>query len=245
MFCPNCGNNNPDDSKFCENCGSKLEAQAPTMEEPAGDSYVPPCEPVYTAPAGGSAAKSLVPVVAGIVAVIAVVAVVLSLGIFKHGSEKTLEKMLKATVKGDGKTMYELSVDPYRLEYMLDNDYMDYDDEQDVIDEYKDRAEDKLDDLEDEYGTRLKASVEIKKVTKYDKDDIETLAEYLSDLKVYDYPEDALQDVRVIKCRTTIKGSEDEDSETEEIVLNKIDGKWYMSTIFGSKEQIENILDND
>ena len=246
MFCPNCGTNNPDDSMFCENCGSKLEAAAPVVEEPVSGGYVPPHEPAfYSEPAKGGAAKAIVPIVAGIVAVVAVIVIVFSLGIFKHGSVKTIEKMTKATVKGDGKTMYELSVDPYMLEFMLDNDYRDYDDEQDIIDEYNDRAEDVVDELEDEYGDRLKASIEVKKVTKYEKDEIETLAEYLSDQKIYDYPEDALQDVRVIKVRTTIKGSDDEDSETEEMVVCKIDGKWYVSSIFYSKDQIENILDND
>ena len=47
MFCPNCGKKNPDDSRFCESCGSNLNDQAAPAAAPAA----PPAQPAYTAPA--------------------------------------------------------------------------------------------------------------------------------------------------------------------------------------------------
>ena len=36
MFCPQCGKSCPDDSRFCEHCGSLIEA-APASGGPRGD----------------------------------------------------------------------------------------------------------------------------------------------------------------------------------------------------------------
>ncbi|HAL73726.1 MAG TPA: hypothetical protein DCM45_01380 [Clostridiales bacterium] len=52
MFCPNCGKSNPDDSKFCENCGSNLleTAAPPPPVQPAPAFTPPPVQPAYAPP---------------------------------------------------------------------------------------------------------------------------------------------------------------------------------------------------
>lgn len=64
MFCPNCGTNVPDGSKFCAGCGHPMQSSAPSTggvevryskpkAKPAEPVYappVPPAEPVYTPP---------------------------------------------------------------------------------------------------------------------------------------------------------------------------------------------------
>ena len=37
LICPNCGAANTDDSKFCENCGTKLEGAAQYVPEESGE----------------------------------------------------------------------------------------------------------------------------------------------------------------------------------------------------------------
>lgn len=41
MFCPSCGKQNPDDSKFCESCGSKLNGQTAQASPPPQQTYSP------------------------------------------------------------------------------------------------------------------------------------------------------------------------------------------------------------
>ncbi len=46
MFCPNCGNNNPDGTQFCSACGTKLSQPQPQYQQPQYQ------QPQYSAPAG-------------------------------------------------------------------------------------------------------------------------------------------------------------------------------------------------
>ena len=61
MFCPNCGKSNPDDSKFCESCGTNmLEPVVAAAPQPAytpppvtstpAPAYAPPVQPAYAPP---------------------------------------------------------------------------------------------------------------------------------------------------------------------------------------------------
>lgn len=53
MFCPNCGKQTPDDSKFCESCGSILGGTAAPAQAapPIAPAYnPPPAQPVYVQP---------------------------------------------------------------------------------------------------------------------------------------------------------------------------------------------------
>ena len=84
MFCPYCGKEIPDDSTFCEICGSKIDA------EPAADSPAPEAPanntPVYEAPAPEASDNNKTsPILIG-VAAIAVLAVIV--GIFVARGEK-------------------------------------------------------------------------------------------------------------------------------------------------------------
>jgi len=245
MFCSKCGYQLADDAKFCEKCGAStaeeqsVEEATPVAEEiPAADGYQLEYAPIEMPAAPAGVSKAVPAIIA--VAAVAILAIILAVsGVFKHGSEKALDKYFKSIVKEDGEAFFEVSVDPYRLENFIDNDV--YDDEEDCIDAYGDMAEEFYEMLEDAYGENLKIDYEIRKVTKYDKDEIEDLAEYLEEER--DYPAGVLKDVRVLKVRVTIEGEDDDDKNTDEVVLTKIDNKWYVDSVFYSKDQIEDILD--
>ena len=55
MFCPTCGNQNPDDARYCTACGQEV-AQSPVDPRPPAGAYSPPApQPlsgVYSAPPG-------------------------------------------------------------------------------------------------------------------------------------------------------------------------------------------------
>ncbi len=57
MFCSNCGNNLPDNAKFCDGCGTAMGEQAaaayplPTPTSTPKNPYTTPHQPAYTPPA--------------------------------------------------------------------------------------------------------------------------------------------------------------------------------------------------
>lgn len=69
MFCPKCGSQVPDGTKFCPSCGTTLNATAPAPGAPAG---APVTNPVITSPAAGSAMTParLVRLVAAVVMIV-------------------------------------------------------------------------------------------------------------------------------------------------------------------------------
>lgn len=273
MFCEKCGQNNADDAKFCENCGAELQAPAEVVESAEEVETVEAIETVEAVetvegvetvetdeeaivaeePAAESgfgaldaipdSVRKFIPAIIGAGAVILLVIVLLSSGIFKSGSLKAIEKSLKATIKGDGKAAFELTMHPYALEEAIEDE--EYDDKAEAIEEFQDRAEDIKDGLEDTFGKGLRVKVEHKKTTKFKKDDIKKINEYLED--EYDYPANYISDLHVVKVKATIKGREDDDSETNEMVVAKIKGKWYVCDLPGlySKDSIKDVIKGD
>ncbi len=60
MFCPNCGNNNPQGTQFCAACGAQLSQVAPQQSNPV-------VQPAYVAPVPGKG-LGIASMVLGIVA---------------------------------------------------------------------------------------------------------------------------------------------------------------------------------
>ncbi len=241
MFCEKCGAANEGSSKFCADCGAEL-VEAQIVEEEGAEAT----ESISVAPAENSSMLGNILKIAIPVGAVALILIILACaGVFKSGAEKAVERYFKAMVKGDGKAVYSLTVDPYKLADMLDADYYDYDDEKDVIEFYEENAEETVDDLEDEFGDNLKVKVEIKDVKKYSKDEIKSLNEYIEDNydETYD-GKNVLQDIRVIKVKATISGSDDDDKNTDEMVAYKIKGKWYAGGIAGlyDKDSIKSAI---
>jgi hypothetical protein len=50
-FCTQCGNRNPDDAKFCAQCGARLVAPEPGQAPAAGTSTAPPADATGSTPA--------------------------------------------------------------------------------------------------------------------------------------------------------------------------------------------------
>ena len=187
--------------------------------------------------------RKFIPAIISAGAVILLVIILLASGIFKSGSLKAVEKSMKATIKGDGKAVFELTMHPYALEEAIEDE--EFEDKAEAIDEYKDRAEDVRDSLEDAYGKGLRVKVEHKKTTKYKKSDIKKINEYLEE--EHDYPANYISALHVVKVKATIKGREDDDSETSEVVVAKVKGKWYMGEFPGlySKSSIKDVIKGD
>ena len=99
----------------------------------------------------------------------------------------------------------------------------------------------------EEYGSdaTLKSFAVLSK-TEYTEEDVAKIAAYAAEH--CGIPYDAIEDVCLLSVYTEFGGSEDTDTDTDDVVMCKIDGKWYIN-IQGpdgsvtSKSRIKNILE--
>lgn len=206
-------------SKFCENCGAEMNDNdtvcqycTPTAEEtPINnvESTVENSNTTNTANTKSGNGKNIA-IVGGIVAAIIVIAIII-FSIFGNGYKKPIDNYFKGMEKGNAETYLKAFPEFMDMDKNIDEDYM----------------EEMLDNLEDEYGEKIKVSYKITKKEKIKKDDLENVAKYIDEK--YD------EDVKVsagyeVKVKATIKGKDDEDTDSQKMYVYKIDGKWkYMS----------------
>lgn len=217
-------------SKFCENCGAEMEdtetvckycgpqAEAAKANEPAAEGKASKAQSLDT--------KNIA-IIGGIAAGVVILLVII-FSIFGKGYKKPIDNYFNGMIKGD--------VDKYLSAFPEFMDMADQIDEEDM--------EDMVDDLEDEYGEKLKVSYDITKKEKIKKDNLKDVQEYISER--YD------EDVKVskgyeIKVKATIKGKDDEDTDTQKMYVYKIDGKWKYFSVSPdtAKDYLKDLKDND
>ena len=129
MFCGQCGSQNPDDARFCANCGEVLNAA------PAPEPVVPPKK----------SKKGLLFIIGGAVVALALVLTLIFVLGGGHGAkspEALGKKFVKAIEKGDGKAMLAL----------IHKDVIEADvDEEEMIEDFEDYVEEMQD-----YGLKFK-----------------------------------------------------------------------------------------
>ena len=202
-FCENCGAEMDDNDVVCKHCGPQAEAEPTvTVEEPVTSNQ--------TSSTAKSNNTKNIAIIAGIAAAVVILLVVI-FSIFGGGYKKPIDNYFKGMQKGNAETYLKAFPEFMDMDKNVDEDYM----------------EDMLDSFEDEYGEKIKISYKITKKEKIKKADLEDVQKYIE--KRYE------EDVKVsagyeIKVKATIKGKDDEDTDTQKMYVYKIDGKWcYMS----------------
>jgi len=200
-------------SKFCENCGAEMNDNDVVCAHcgPQADTTanVDPVAENTTSSAKTNNTKNIA-ILAGVAAAV-VILIVIICSIFGKGYKKPIDNYFKGMEKGNADTYLKAFPEFMEMDKTVDEDFM----------------EDMKDELEDEYGEKLKISYKITKKEKIKKDDLEDVKEYIE--KKYE------EDVKVskgyeIKVKATIKGKDDEDTDSQKMYVYKIDGKWkYMS----------------
>lgn len=203
-------------SKFCESCGAEIDDAAvkcqscidkEAQEKAAADVANNPVKdsantkkPMNKTLLFGGIGASVLALIIILIIIIANVA---------GGYKTPINNMFKGMQKANLKTY--LKAFP---EFMEMDEYVD----QDEMDEM-------LESLEDEYGKNIKISYKILDKEKIDKDDLEDVQEKIE--KYYD------EEVKVSKgykvtVKSTVKGKDDSESDTDTMSVYKIDGKWYL-----------------
>jgi len=158
----------------------------------------------------------------GIAAAAVVVLIVLLALVFGGGGmTKPIDTMIDVSFKGKVEKIKDMAPAEY-WEYMEDEYDMDIDD---VIDEAEEEFDDMIDSLEDEYGDNIRVSYKVEKKKKLSDKKLEGIAEALAD--AYDLDEGDFTEAYELDLEMTIKGSEDDDSDDNEMTVIKYKGKWY------------------
>jgi DNA-directed RNA polymerase subunit M/transcription elongation factor TFIIS len=205
-FCENCGAEMEDNETVCKYCGPKEDKKEEVKEEVKKETAEVKNESTEAVKESKPMDVKKIGIIAGAVA-LAVLVLTLIINIVSGGWKTPIDNYFKGMQKADAK-MYLKAFPEF-----LDKD--------DTID--KEYMKDMLENLEDEYGKNIKIKYEVTKKEKIKKDDLSKVQEYIE--KKYD------EKVKVsagyeVKVKATIKGKDDEDTDTQKMYVYKIDGKW-------------------
>lgn len=201
MFCGYCGQQNPDDSLFCSNCGASLQPS------PAANTPVTGVSDFGGSRGPDSRTIKIICAAAGGVAVL-VLLIVLLVNALGGGETKPVKTFLTGLETCNVEKM--LSVFP---DEVMDEADLDKSDIRDLQEELEDIMDD-----ED-----VKISFEIKDTKDVKRSALRELQELYDD--EYDLE---VTDARTIKAKVTAEVDGDKEKETMEFGVVKIGGKWYM-----------------
>lgn len=212
MFCGKCGTNNPENVKFCSNCGAQLANPGAPAPTPAPASAAAPA-----AKAAKSSAKTYTMVGIGIVAIAAVILLVLISSFFGRGYKSTVKKYIKAAYSGDGKAIVSLIPKKAVKDYLKQKDCK----KSDLIDDIDYELKYMLNNI----GKSWTYTYKIDEVEDYDKDDLKELKK--------DYKEDygiRIKDAKYVsvKISITLKDYNYDYTDTVGVPVVKIGSSWYL-----------------
>ncbi len=226
MFCEKCGKENPAEAKFCEGCGATLEGT------PAAGGAQAVFENVKAAVGGADQKVVKIGIIAAAVAVVLILLAIF--GAFKPGSVKALTKAHKGYLNANAKAYFAVQWSPYTEAYEWEKD-----EKNEVIEETQEELKDAKAERKDE---KVKITFKNYKVSKkYKKSEVNKIADYMEENWDYDVDSHKLQAVQVVKYTEVVKEDGDTDSDTEEVVMIKVKGKWYVENRL-SKDFIKNSI---
>ena len=222
MFCGKCGTQNPDNAAFCKKCGTQLNAQkkvsAPTTAQTPVRVRPQPQQRRPTQKRNCRQDKKI-----GMIAVTVVVVIVLiaAFALFGGRSYKaTVKQSITATYDVDAEKFMELLPDAVIDRIMKDEDYEDYDE---MIDDVNDTFERQIQSIERYIGDDWSMSYKIIKVEKVSGKDLDELKkDYKKDYKI------RVSAAKVAEVEITIKAGETENSSSLDIPLVKVGRSWYI-----------------
>ena len=216
-FCANCGNQMMDNAVVCPACGAPAEVQetaAPAATNPVV-AAIKKVNPKYLK-LGGIA-----------VAAVAVITIVLVL-IFGSSPKKALNNYLDYTLKTNVNKVESLAPKAY-WNFCKESGLIDIKDKDEVKACNEDYLDGQKEELEDEYGAKIKYSYKITKEKDVKNKDLTEIKEYLK--KVYDIPKKDVKDAKEIDIEIKISGKDDnEEIDMDSIIVVKIGGGWYVLT---------------
>lgn len=244
-FCTKCGASLEDNASFCTSCGAKFEAEPvaqAVIEQPQANETI---LDKFKANANAEGIKKLTAnpnftkyAGIGAVALVVLILIIILCSVFSGGYAKPVEKMYKAVQNKDGDLMMECYSE-YEIDYMADRYDMS---KKDIQKYYKESAKTLYDFIKEEYGRDFKIKVSVEDKEKIDKDDLKDIEEILQ-IK-FDKKKLEVTKGYVLDCDFEIKGDDDEDTESEEVLVLKIDGEWCITSLLDADDDFGDILED-
>lgn len=246
-FCTKCGASLDENASFCTSCGAKFyDSTAPA--QPAAEKVADANESVldkFKANANAESIKKLTEnpnfkkyVGLGAICVVALILIIVLCSMLTGGYAKPVENMFEAIQKKDGELMME-SYSEYEVDYKAEAYDMS---KKEVSKYYKEIAKGSYDLVKEEYGRDFKIKVSIEDKEKIEKDDLKDIEEILQ-IK-FDKKKLEVTKGYVLDCDIEIKGDDDEDTESGEFLVLKIDGEWCITDVLDADDDFAEILEN-
>lgn len=244
--CKNCGSVFEDDANFCTQCGSNElvsneapqqeapqqetpQQETPQQETPENNYYAPAPEVKKFDFKALLKKKALLGAIAGALVVVILLAIFIPM-IFK-GYKKAIDNYIDVSINGKVNKIEKLAPKEY-WEYLEDEEEVDIDE---LIDELEEEWEDQEEYIEEQYGKRIKATYKVTKKKEVSKKVLKGIAEAIED--EYDIDSKKVKKVYDLKVKVTIKGSEDEDTNSAKLSVAKIGGSWYVINYYESGDE--------
>lgn len=215
-FCPKCGKPFEENASNCAFCGAKNPAAPAAAVNPNVEKIVNKAR---------SLNKKNVAILAGAVVALVLVIVIIS-SIAGNRYKKAIDNFFDFTVKGEINKLEQLAPESF-WEELEEKEDLDIDD---IMDELEENFEEELESLEDYYGKNIKVKYKVLEKEVMDEDDLDDLKDTLKEN--YGIKKKSVQKALEVEVEATIKGKEDEDTMEQDMVIVKIDGDWYITTVF-------------
>ena len=214
---------------FCQKCGQPIEETVNNCPYCGAPNAANPNPKKSNVSDIVSKAKTLnkknVAIFAGAIAAVVLLIIIIS-SLASGGYKKALKNYVDVIWNGKANKIEKLAPEEY-WEFYEERYDKDIDD---VIDDYEDTFDDKMDYYEDEYGKNVKFKYTITDKDELDEDDLKDLKDRLKN--DYDIPRKSVTKAFEVEYDYVIKGKEDEYEGEGEVIIAKIDGKWYVTNFF-------------
>ncbi len=214
-FCPKCGKPFEENASNCAFCGTKNPA-APATVNPNVEKIVNKAR---------SLNKKNIAILAGAVVALIVVIIIIS-SIAGNGYKKAIDNFFDFTVEGKVNKLEKLAPEDYWEELEENYDIK----LKDIKKQLEESFENELEELEDDYGRNIKVKYKVLDKEVMDEDDLDDLKDTLKES--YGIKKKSVQKALEVEIEATLKGRDDEDTMEQDMVIVKIDGDWYITTVF-------------
>jgi hypothetical protein len=215
-FCPKCGKPFEENAANCAFCGAKNPAAPAPAVNPKVNEIVNKAKSLNK--------KNVVIVAVAAIAIIAVISLLASL--LGGGYKKAIDNFFAFSIECDADKLDDLAPAKYWDELEDEYDVK----LKDIKEEIEESFEEQLESLEDYYGKNIKVKYDILDKEELDEDDLDEIKDELKEK--YGISKKSVKKALEVEVEATIKGKDDEDTQEQDMIIVKIDNKWYITDIF-------------